>query len=235
MNPRSPLDADNLLTLVRRMREQLDIPSKLKVTAKTLEIHAPDRVVAFLAKLVQLDAAKLQSAAREDAGGVAAELERRFGWIEGLVAGSSAARAAAPAHFKSLEIAGQGAGLRETALQAMKEGDGSAVTGEGALLALELACLVAYFELTPPKTQIEASAELASALPMVAIALSTVAPVWHCGAEPAQLAASADLQERLFTRAPQRPRLDGLGIRLRDLRAAIAVLREARMSFGARK
>src|SRR3954471_14286477 len=87
MNPRAPLATENLLALVQRMKAEQPVPvasaRKAKALAKTLEIHAPDRVVAFLAKVVQLDLAKLQEATEDDAPSIVSGLGRRLDWLQG--------------------------------------------------------------------------------------------------------------------------------------------------------
>ena len=237
---RSPLAPENLLALVERIKEQRRLPQadaslrKMKALAKTLEIHAPDRVVAFLAKVVQLDIAKLQSARREQASAIADGLARRLEWLERILGGDAPRNFGAPPRYKyaEMESAKERAGEVMTAEQ-----DSSSRTahGQDQVLELELGCLVAYFQLTAPKRQMEGPMELIQALPMVAIALSTVAPIWRASRSGAELVSMRELQPRLFARDESGvhvAHLEGLGIRRRDLHHAITVLRDARMSFG---
>src|SRR4051812_4896047 len=235
MNPRAPLAAENLLALVQRMKAEQPLPAssarKAKALAKTLEIHAPDRVVAFLAKVVQLDLAKLQDATEDDAPSIASGLGRRLDWLERVLAAEPASNAAGGVPYK---YAGSGA-ARDKAREVMtaQHADVAQRTqAEDEVLDLELGCLVAYFQLTAPKRQMEGGAELVRALPMVAIALSTVAPIFRVEEAAGEPVSMRDLQPLLFARdeaGAAIAHLDGLGIRRRDLHHAIRVLKEARM------
>jgi hypothetical protein len=92
------------------------------------------------------------------------------------------------------------------------------------LVPLVVAATVAYFHVTEAAHQVTTQSDLAEVVPLVAIALSTVAPIVG---EEGPLGA-AQLRERLYGRPPA---LDGLKMRRGDLRAAMITLREARASF----
>jgi len=238
VNPRSSLAPENLRVLVQRMKEEqpftLASARKAKALAKTLEIHAPDRVVAFLAKVVQLDLAKLQKPGGDEALALRSGLQRRLEWLERVLAAEPVGTPTRQARYK---YAGTGA-AREKVREVMapEPHDAEARTrGEDELLDFELACLVAYFQLASPKRQMESAAEAAQALPMAAIALSTVSPIFRTEAPSGEAIPMRELQPLLFARdeggAPV-AHLEGLGIRRGDLERAITVLKEARMSFG---
>jgi hypothetical protein len=238
MNSRAPLAPENLLALVQRMKAEQPLPAasarKAKALAKTLEIHAPDRVVAFLAKVVQLDLAKLQAASGDEASRIASGLGRRLDWLERVLAAEPASSSVGGVPYK---YAGSGA-AREKAREVMTAQHDDAeqrTQAQDDVLELELGCLVAYFQLTAPKRQMEGAAELVRALPMVAIALSTVAPIFPVEGAAGEAMSMRDLQPLLFARdeaGAAVAHLDGLGIRRGDLDHAITVLKEARMSFG---
>lgn len=94
------------------------------------------------------------------------------------------------------------------------------------LVPLPVAATVAYFHVTDAAHQVSTQEALADVVPLVAIALSTIAPI-H--AESGPLSASA-LRDMLY--AKRRPNVDGLRIRRGDLRRAMITLREARAAFG---
>lgn len=108
-------------------------------------------------------------------------------------------------------------GLTETAVRA-------AIDDE--MVPLAVAATVAYFHVTDGAHQVSTQSDLADVVPLVAIALSTVAPI-H-GENGALM--SAQVRARLY--GSRRPSLDGLSIRRGDLRTAIITLREARTAFG---
>jgi hypothetical protein len=240
MSLRSTLAPENLLALVHQIRDHRPWPPaapstrRAKALAKTLEIQAPDRVVAFLAKVVQLDLSKLQAAQGGDAADIGSGLQRRLEWLERILGPEAAEnlRAAPSYKYAAAESA------RDKALEAMtieRNVAGKRAYADDEVLELELGCLVAYFQLTPPKRQMEGPSELIRSLPMVAIALSTVAPIRRLGEAPGELVTMRDLQPLLFARdeaGAAVAHLEGLGIRRGDLHRAITVLKEARMSFG---
>jgi hypothetical protein len=90
-----------------------------------------------------------------------------------------------------------------------------------------VAASVAYFHLTDAAHQVTAESDLADVVPLVAIALSTVAPI-HADHGPV-----GDAALRVLLYGERRPNLDGLSIRRGDLRTAMITLREARAAFGA--
>ena len=204
---------ENLAALVRRMHERHAAEGttegpNLQVMAKTLEIHAPHRIVALLARLVQIDADALGRARAEPLRGeLAARLGERLRWLQDLVDGGapkSNAQAAMPAEAHDV------------------------------LVPLELACAIAYFQLTPPRKRMESPSEVLDVLPMVAIALSAVAPLLRADGEGVGKLPPREVQAQLFDKARSNgtQALERLRIRRSDLDAAIVVLREARMSFG---
>ncbi|HZM37376.1 MAG TPA: hypothetical protein VFC18_23155 [Burkholderiales bacterium] len=94
------------------------------------------------------------------------------------------------------------------------------------LVPLPVAATVAYFHITEAAHQVRTQSDLADVVPLVAIALSTIAPI-HADSGPLS---SAEVRERLYGK--RRPDLDGLAIRRGDLRMAMITLREARAAFG---
>lgn len=94
------------------------------------------------------------------------------------------------------------------------------------LVPLYVAATVAYFHVTDAAHQVSTQEALADVVPLVAIALSTIAPI-H--AEDGPLG-SAALRDALYKE--KRPNVDGLMIRRGDLRRAMITLREARAAFG---
>jgi len=93
------------------------------------------------------------------------------------------------------------------------------------LVPLHVAATVAYFHVTDAAHQVSTQEALADVVPLVAIALSTIAPI-H--AEDGPLG-SAALRDALYR---DRPNVDGLKIRRGDLRRAMITLREVRAAFG---
>ena len=243
---RTPFAPENLLVLLERIKALMDnagerpatAGQKVKVAAKTVEIHAPTRVVAFLSRLVQLDAAALQQAKPEDVGEIAGRLDRRLDWLARMISEvSDGAHADSPA-FPARNLDVDSARMQARAM--MADGAAGDLRDETELLELELGCLVAYLQLTPPRKQLDDFNDLAGVLPTVAIALATVAPIWKRGANASELEvlSTPDIQQRLFVAGRAGAHcasLDDLTIRRSDLRSAIAVLKEARMSFGTRR
>ena len=94
---------------------------------------------------------------------------------------------------------------------------------------------IAYIALTTTSKTSETDEHLASARDLVAIALSTVAPIYmatRCGAGVFVLGPQ-EVEQLLFKplREAAKPALHALRIRRRALRAAIATLDEARQAF----
>ena len=98
---------------------------------------------------------------------------------------------------------------------------------DGDLVPLAVAATVAYFHITEAAQQVTAQQDLADVVPLVAIALSTVAPIYG---DSAGALSHAAVRERLYKE--RRPSLEGLTIRRGDLRNAMDTLREARATFG---
>ena len=94
------------------------------------------------------------------------------------------------------------------------------------LVPLPVAATVAYFHVTDAAHQVSTQEALADVVPLVAIALSTIAPI-HAEHGPLS---SAALRDTLYRE--RRPNVDGLKIRRGDLRRAMITLREARAAFG---
>lgn len=93
------------------------------------------------------------------------------------------------------------------------------------MVPLPVAATVAYFHVTDAARQVSTQADLDGVVPLVAIALSTVASI-HGGNGPL---GPAELREILY--GERRAELASLRIRRGDLRAAMITLREARASF----
>lgn len=93
------------------------------------------------------------------------------------------------------------------------------------LVPLAVAATVAYFHVTDAARQVTTQSDLADVVPLVAIALSAVAPI----VGDAGPLGAAEIRQRLYGREPS---LDGLAMRRGDLRKAMVTLREARASFG---
>jgi hypothetical protein len=111
--------------------------------------------------------------------------------------------------------------------------DGKALAGsqpqqqlDDEMVPLAVAATVAYFHVTEAAHQVTTQTDLADIVPLVAIALSTVAPI-HGEARPLS---AIEVRERLY--GSRRPSLDGLKMRRGDLRTAMITLREARSTFG---
>jgi hypothetical protein len=102
-------------------------------------------------------------------------------------------------------------------------------------LELSEAAAVAYIALTNTSKTFETDQRLADARHLVAIALSTVAPIYmatRCGARVFVLGPE-EVERLLFRPLRERatPALKDLRIRRHDLRAAITTLKEARQAF----
>ena len=96
---------------------------------------------------------------------------------------------------------------------------------------MPMAAAMAYYDITAQRKVVGSAAQLVEMGRLVAIALSTVAPIYRIDEAGRQaLALTADeINERLFKARPAR--LDDLAIRREDLTEAIATLKEARTSF----
>jgi hypothetical protein len=103
---------------------------------------------------------------------------------------------------------------------------------EPELLPLRVAAKIAYFHITDAVRQVSSEEQLADIVHLVAIALSTVAPIRRAGGE---VLADAELNELLYRRLGQpgaKPDLEGFVIRREDLKSAMTTLKEARIVFG---
>jgi hypothetical protein len=105
---------------------------------------------------------------------------------------------------------------------------------EEELVPLSVAGRVAYHQLIDKENRLSVSEDLGRALPLVAAALSAVAPIHRAG-QPGQsrVLSSTEVDAILF--APgcdTREALTELYIRRRDLHQAIESLRTARQYFG---
>jgi hypothetical protein len=96
---------------------------------------------------------------------------------------------------------------------------------------MTMAAAMAYFDITAQRKVVGSAAQLVEMGRLVAIALSTVAPIYRMaegGEQPLAMTAE-EINERLFKAKPAR--IDDLAIRRQDLAKAIATLKEARTSF----
>jgi hypothetical protein len=113
---------------------------------------------------------------------------------------------------------------------AMQDSQSALQAQDAELLSLGLGARIAYFQLTMPRRQVSLEEDLTDLVHLVAIALSTVAPILRSTGERLDDRA---LREELYPRpGSPRPDLEGLVIRRGDLRNAIATLKEARVAFG---
>jgi hypothetical protein len=104
---------------------------------------------------------------------------------------------------------------------------------EDEFVPLPVAATVTYFHVTDALRQVSSEEDLAKMAHLVAIALSTVAPLYRDGAR----VDAARLEEALYRPVRERTAalsLDSLAIRRGDLRAAMTTLKEARLAFGRR-
>jgi hypothetical protein len=106
------------------------------------------------------------------------------------------------------------------------------VTSDDALVVLTVAAATAYFYVTDSARQVESGAPLAQILPLVAIALSTVAPIRRADGTPLS---EVEVDELLFRRqagvGARATTLAQLRIRRGELDKAMALLKEARVAF----
>lgn len=96
-------------------------------------------------------------------------------------------------------------------------------------MALRAAASTAYFHITGAGRQVSGEAALAEILPLVAIALSAVAPILRDDGRPLS---DRDVNQLLFRRKAGPGALDELRMRRGDLRKAMELLRQAHISFG---
>jgi hypothetical protein len=96
---------------------------------------------------------------------------------------------------------------------------------------MSTAAAKAYFEITAERKAVGSLAQLVETGRLVAIALSTVAPIYRLagGGKQALVLSAGEINERLFN--VKEPSLEDLAIRREDLDKAITTLREARASF----
>jgi|SRR5262245_13709480 len=101
------------------------------------------------------------------------------------------------------------------------------------LVPLGVAAAYAYFQLTRPQDRVESSEGLEKILKDVAIALSTVAPIFKDpGSRGAPVALTpAEIVATVF-QGRERDTWDGLVMLEADLKTAIKTLRQVRMAFG---
>lgn len=92
------------------------------------------------------------------------------------------------------------------------------------LVPLPVAATVAYFQITEAAQQVAGQAELAQAVERVAIALSTVVPIYRGAGALSEQEVNEVLCRPLKERR-ERARLDDLAIRRGDLRRAMATLK----------
>jgi hypothetical protein len=107
---------------------------------------------------------------------------------------------------------------------------------ETELVPLRVAASVAYFHITEAVRQVSRAEDLDEVLHLVAIALSTVAPIRR--ADGSALSES-ELHERFYSQLGKphagKPDLGDLVIRRADLKNAMTTLREARVVFDPRR
>ena len=102
------------------------------------------------------------------------------------------------------------------------------------LVQLRVAAQLAYFHVTDAVRQVDSHEELEQIVPLVAIALSTVAPI-HCVADDgtSRELDGREVRARLYLKpGVPPPGLEDLAIRRGDLRRAMTTLKEARVLFG---
>jgi len=103
---------------------------------------------------------------------------------------------------------------------------------EAELVALRVAATVAYFHITDSVRQVSSEEGLAEIVHLVAIALSTVAPIRRADGTALTDAELHDLFYRSLGQSGGKPELEGLVIRRGDLKSAMTTLKEARVLFG---
>jgi hypothetical protein len=104
-------------------------------------------------------------------------------------------------------------------------------------IGLEVAATLAYFHVSESSRDAGGDAQLAEVIPLVAIALSTVAPIYMGvdGGAAAVVLTSAEVKDLLFRlqRKGGVHNLRNLVMRREDLTRGMTTLKEARIAFGA--
>ena len=107
---------------------------------------------------------------------------------------------------------------------------------ETELVPLRVAASIAYFHITEALRQISRREDLDEVLHLVAIALSTVAPIRH---DDGTQLSDSEVHERLYSQlgkpGDRRPDFGDLVIRRTDLKSAMTTLKEARIVFDERR
>jgi hypothetical protein len=114
---------------------------------------------------------------------------------------------------------------------AQPELSGALQGAEHELVPLPVAAKVTYFHVTDALRQARSEEDLAKIVHLVAIALSTVAPLYRDGVRLDGTQLEQVLYRPMRESAAGRA-LESLGIRRSDLRAAMTTLKEARLGFG---
>ena len=99
------------------------------------------------------------------------------------------------------------------------------------LVPLRVAAAVAYSHVTDTTREVSGEGALAEIVHIVAIALSTVAPIHRAGGGALTDRELRELLYRPLGNAGSKPDLDTLAIRRGDLRRAMVTLKEARVVF----
>lgn len=113
--------------------------------------------------------------------------------------------------------------------------DNKKATGVQALLEVDfvpmpVAAAMAYLDITGHRKVVGSAAELTEMGRLVAVALSTVAPVYRVAeGQPASVLSAAEINEHLFK--SRSPALSELAMKRDELQKAIATLKEARTTF----
>ena len=96
---------------------------------------------------------------------------------------------------------------------------------------MTMAAAMAYFDITAHRKVVGSAAQLVEMGRLVAIALSTVAPIYRVaeGGKEAHALTTEQINERLFK--AKTASLEDLAIKRGDLEKAIATLKEARTTF----
>src|SRR2546430_13068640 len=100
---------------------------------------------------------------------------------------------------------------------------------ETELVPLRVAATVAYFHITDSLRQVSSEEDLAEIIHLVALALSTVAPIRRADGVVLTSAELHDIFYRPLGRRLGKPDLEALVIRRGDLKSAMATLKEARL------
>jgi hypothetical protein len=102
---------------------------------------------------------------------------------------------------------------------------------QGELVPLRVAASIAYFHITDPVRQVSSRDDLDEILHLVAIALSTAAPIQRLDGS---VLTDADLNRTFYRTLEQpggKPDLEAFTIRRQDLKRAMTTLKEARVAF----